>query len=145
MEFITVLALRGPNLWAYSPVIEAWVDLGKWKDVSSDSIPGFNDRLMTWLPTMIEHRCSEGHRGGFFERLRIGTYFAHILEHVTLELQNLAGVPVGHGRARAPRQPGIFKVVFRYKDEPLARACLHAGRELILAAAEDRPFDPAAM
>ncbi len=144
MEFINILALRGPNLWAYSPVIEALVDLGKWKDTASDSIPGFNDRLMSWLPTMIEHRCSEGVRGGFFERLQGGTYFAHILEHVTLELQNLAGVPVGYGRARESSKEGVFKVVFKYKDETLARACLHEARELILAAAEDRPYDVSA-
>ncbi len=145
MEFRNVLALRGPNVWAYSPVIEAWVDLGKWKDSPSNSIPGFNDRLMAWLPTMIEHRCSEEVRGGFFTRLRDGTYFAHILEHVTLELQNLAGVQVGYGRARETSEEGVYKVVFKYKDETLARACLEEARKLILAAAEDQPFDTAAV
>ena len=100
MEFRKVLALRGPNIWANFPVLEAWVDLGALKDSSSTSIPGFNDRLMSWLPTMIEHRCSVGERGGFFQRLREGTYPAHILEHVTLELQALLGTPIGFGRAR---------------------------------------------
>jgi cyanophycin synthetase len=144
MEFLKVLALRGPNIWANFPVIEAWVDLGKWKDTASDSVPGFNERIMTWLPTMIEHRCSIGERGGFFERLRTGTYPAHILEHVTLELQALAGVPSGFGRARETSEEGVYKVVFKYKDETLARACLDAGRELVLAALQDKPFDVAA-
>lgn len=143
MEFLRVHALRGPNIWANFPVIEAWVDLGTWKDTSSDSVPGFNERLMTWLPTMIEHRCSVGERGGFFERLRRGTYPAHILEHVTLELQALAGVPSGFGRARETAQEGVYKVVFKYKDENLARACLDAGLELLLAALQDQPFDVA--
>jgi len=140
MKFLNVLALRGPNLWAWSPVIEAWVDLGEWKDRPSTSIPGFNERLMLWLPSMIEHRCSIGERGGFFERLRTGTYMAHILEHVALELQSLAGVPLGFGRARETSKEGVYKVVFKYKDEGLARACLDSARELVLAAAEDRPF-----
>jgi len=144
MEFIKVLPLRGPNIWANFPVIEAWVDLGPWNDTSSDSVPGFNERIMTWLPTMIEHRCSIGERGGFFERLRRGTYPAHILEHVTLELQSLAGVPLGFGRARETAKEGVYKVVFRYKDETLALACLNAGRDLVLAALQSQSFDVAA-
>src|SRR5450759_5247227 len=124
MEFVKVLALRGPNIWAYFPVIEAWVDLGDLKDSPSDSIPGFNARLMAWLPTMIEHRCSVGERGGFFERLRRGTYQAHILEHVTLELQSLAGTEVGFGRARETSEEGVYKVAIEYEDEACARACL---------------------
>ena len=73
MEFRKILALRGPNIWAHFPVLEAWVDLGALKDASSDELPGFNDRLTAWLPGMIEHRCSVGERGGFFQRLRRGT------------------------------------------------------------------------
>ena len=88
MEFRKVSALRGPNVWAKFTVLEAWVDLGALKDSSSDELPGFNERLMAWLPSLIEHRCSIGERGGFFERLRRGTYQAHILEHVALELTN---------------------------------------------------------
>ena len=84
MEFRKILNLRGPNIWAKYPVLEAWVELGDLKDSPSDEMPGFNDRIMNWLPLMIEHRCSVGERGGFFERLRRGTYLAHILEHVTL-------------------------------------------------------------
>jgi len=98
---------------------------------------------MRWLPTMIEHRCSVGERGGFFQRLRDGTYPAHILEHVTIELQNLAGTPVGYGRARESVEEGVYRVVVRYRDERLARACLLAARELVLAAIYDKPYDVA--
>ena len=52
MELRKVLALRGPNYWANFPVLEAWVDLGELKDASSDELPGFNERLTSWLPTM---------------------------------------------------------------------------------------------
>lgn len=142
MEFLKVLALRGPNMWANFPVLEAWVDLGPLKDSPSTSIPGFNDRLMSWLPTMIEHQCSEGVRGGFFQRLREGTYPAHILEHVTLELQELLGMPIKYGRAREMKEDSsIYKVVVQYRVEEVGRACLYAARELVLAAMADRPYD----
>ncbi|MCC6124823.1 MAG: cyanophycin synthetase [Pirellulales bacterium] len=141
MEFRKVQALRGPNIWANFPVIEAWIDLGDLKDSPSNEIPGFNDRLMNWLPTMIEHRCSIGERGGFFERLRMGTYPAHILEHITLELQSLAGTPVGFGKARESSEEGVYRVVFQYVEEALGRECLKVARELFLAAVHDRPFD----
>jgi cyanophycin synthetase len=141
MEFRKILALRGPNYWANFPVLEAWVDLGDLKDSPSDELPGFNERLMAWLPSMIEHRCSEGVRGGFFERLRRGTYQAHILEHVTLELQSLAGSPVGFGRARETTEEGVYKVAIEFEEEAFARACLYAGREMCQAAVHGRAFD----
>ena len=144
MEFRKVLALRGPNIWANFPVLEARVDLGEYKDCSSDEVPGFNDRLMAWLPTLVEHRCSVGERGGFFQRLRRGTYPAHILEHITLELQSLAGMGVGYGKARETSEEGVYRVVVEYEEEDLARTCLQCARELFLAAAHDRPFDVAA-
>ena len=143
MEFRKVLALRGPSIWANFPVLEAWVDLGELKDRPSNEIPGFNERLMGWMPSMIEHRCSIGQRGGFFQRLRTGTYQAHILEHVTLELQTLAGTEVGFGKARETSEEGVYKVIVEYGDETVGRACLEVARELCLAAVYDRPFDVA--
>jgi cyanophycin synthetase len=142
MQFRKVLALRGPNMWANFPVLEAWLDLGALKDSPSDSIPGFNDRLMSWLPTMIEHRCSEGVRGGFFQRLREGTWPGHVLEHVALELQELVGMPVKYGRTREiGEDTGVYKVVIQYREEEVGRAALETARRLVLAAAHDEPFD----
>ena len=92
---------------------------------------------------MIEHRCSVGERGGFFERLRRGTYMAHILEHVVLELQTLAGSDCGFGRTRESNEDGVYKVAIEHHDEALCRAALEAGRELCLAAVNDLPFDVA--
>jgi cyanophycin synthetase len=141
MEFRKVLALRGPNIWASFPVLEAWLDLGDLDDYASDELPGFNDRLMGWLPTLVEHRCSVGTRGGFFERLRRGTYQGHVLEHVALELQSLAGTEVSFGRTRAASEDGIYKVVVEYEEEELGRAALEASLRLCLAAVHDKPFD----
>jgi cyanophycin synthetase len=143
MEIRKVLALRGPNVWANFPVLEAWVDLKHLEESPSDVIPGFNDRLMSWLPSMIEHRCSEGVRGGFFERLRRGTWMGHILEHVTLELQSLAGNVVGYGRARETGERGVYKVAIEYLEEEVGRAALDTGFRLCNAAIGDTPFDVA--
>ena len=120
MKICSLKVLRGPNQWASFPVLEAVVDLGPLEDFPSHTLPGFNDRLMAWLPTMIEHRCSIGERGGFFERLRTGTWLGHVLEHVTLELQSLAGTPVGYGRARETATRGVYWVVIEYKEEAFA-------------------------
>ena len=141
MEFRKVLVLRGPNYWANFPVLEGWLDLGALKDSPSDQLPGFNERLMAWLPTMIEHRCSVGERGGFFERLRRGTWQGHIIEHVALELQSLAGSEVGFGRTRETLEEGVYKVAIEYEEESLARAALETARLLCLAAVHNQPFD----
>ncbi len=141
IEFIKMMYLRGPNIWAYRPVIEAWVDIGELEDFPSNTIPGFYERLSAWLPSLVEHRCSVGERGGFLQRLRQGTWPAHIMEHVTLELQNLAGMPGGLGRARETPVRGVYKVIVRAWHEPVTKAALYAARDLVMAAIEDRPFD----
>ena len=144
IQFLEVRHLRGPNQWTYRPVIEAVVDIGAFEDFPSNTLPGFVERLTALLPSLVEHRCSYGERGGFLRRLEEGTWIGHILEHVSLELQNLAGMPGGFGKARETSQRGIYKVVIRAWHEEVSRLALETGRELILAAVEDRPFDVAA-
>src|SRR5687767_7365453 len=100
MNFRRLMYLRGANIWSRRQCMEVWVDLADLNEWSSELIPGFNERYKAWLPSVIEHRCSVGERGGFFTRLDRGTYLAHILEHTTLELQTLAGCEAGFGRAR---------------------------------------------
>jgi cyanophycin synthetase len=142
MEFRKILTLRGPNIWANFPVLEAWVDLGPYNDSCSSEIPGFNERVKSWFPSMIEHRCSIGERGGFFQRLDRGTYPAHILEHISIELQALCGSDVGFGRARAiDEAAGLYRVIVEYEQEELGKACLDAGREILLAALNGRDYD----
>ena len=133
--------LRGPNVWTYRPVLESWVDLGVLEDHPSNTLPGFVDRLTTWLPGMIEHRCGVGERGGFFERLQTGTWCGHIMEHVAIELQTLAGMQVGFGKARETSKRGIYKVVIRTRQEEVGRASFMAARDLVMAAINDTPFD----
>ena len=143
IKFLEIRHLRGPNIWTYRPVLEAIVDIGELEDFPSNKIPGFVDRLKAFLPSLIEHRCSYGERGGFLRRLEEGTWPGHILEHVSLELQNLAGMPGGFGKARETSIRGVYKVVIRAWHEDVTRACLFAGRELVMAAIQDTPFDVA--
>ena len=146
MEFLNILSLRGPNIWTYRPVLEVWVDIGILEDSPSNTLPGFYERLTAWLPSLVEHRCGVGERGGFLQRLREGTWAGHILEHVTIELQNLAGMQSGFGKARETSVRGVYKVVVRSRQEQVTHAALHAARDLILAAIQDKPFDvPAAV
>jgi cyanophycin synthetase len=141
IEFLRVTHLRGPNIWTYRPVIEAWVDIGALEDCPSNTIPGFYERLSTLLPGLIEHRCGVGQRGGFLQRVKDGTWAGHMLEHVVLELQNLAGMRTGFGKARQTAERGVYKVAFRTRQEQVGRAALNAGRDLLMATIEDRPYD----
>ena len=144
IRFLNIFPLRGPNIWNYRPSLEAWVDIGDLEDYPSNTIPGFVDRLCAWIPTLTEHRCSYGEPGGFIKRLHEGTWPAHILEHVTLELQSLAGMPGGFGKARETGVRSVYKVVVCSVQEDVTRAALEEARDLVMAAIEDRPFDTAA-
>ncbi len=144
IRILEIRTLRGPNRWTYPQVIEALVDIGALEDYPSNTLPGFVDRLVAWVPNLIEHRCSYGERGGFVRRLHEGTWPCHIMEHVTLELQNMAGMPGGFGKARETETRGVYKVIVSAYEEEIAKAALREARELLLAAIEDRPYDMAA-
>ncbi len=133
--------LRGPNIWTYRPIIEALIDLGEMEDHPSNKIDGFNERINGWLPGLVEHHCGVGHRGGFLTRLVGGTWMGHIMEHVSIELQLLAGARAEFGKAREISKRGIYKVVFRTEHEELGRESFLAARELVMAAANNKPFD----
>jgi cyanophycin synthetase len=141
IQFLRMTYLRGPNIWTYRSVIEALIDIGELEDFPSNLLPGFNDRLKAWLPQMIEHYCTPGVRGGFFQRLDNGTWAGHILEHVSLELQTRAGMSMSFGKAREAGPRGVYKVVVRTDHETVGRTSLEMARELILAAIHDTPYD----
>lgn len=140
IEILEVRYLRGPSMWTYTPIIEAVVDIHDLEDCPSNVIPGFVDRLLAFLPSLHEHTCSPGYPGGFVERLRTGTWPGHILEHVTIELQGLAGMRVTFGKAREVTRRSLYKVVFNSTQEQVGRRALQLARELVLAAMEDKPF-----
>src|SRR4051812_42590179 len=108
---------RGPNPYGYRPVIRVKVDLGALEQCPPDRLEGFTDRLLELLPSLGEHGCSYGERGGFVRRLREGTWLAHVAEHVAIELQGLAGAPVTYGKTRGAGEPGVYNVVYSYLEE----------------------------
>jgi cyanophycin synthetase len=137
IEILSVKHLRGPNMWTYHPVIEVWVDIGDLEDYPSNLIPGFYERLVKALPSLVEHRCSYGETGGFLKRVEEGTWPAHILEHLTLELQNLAGIPGGFGKARDGDRRGVYKVMVSAFYKEVTLTALKYARELYLAIVQD--------
>lgn len=146
IDIINVIPLRGPNIWTYRPTLEAWVDIGDLEDAPSNTIPGLFERLTAMLPGLAAHRCSVGEPGGFLQRLREGTWSAHIMEHVMIELQNCAGMQTGFGKARETSRRGVYKVAVRARYESVSRAALPLARDLLMAAIEDRAYDvPAAV
>jgi cyanophycin synthetase len=130
MRILKTQTLRGPNYWSIrrQNLIVMRLDLEDIADKPSNEIPGFYEGLEKTLPSLYEHYCSRDHRGGFFERVKEGTYMGHIVEHVALELQELAGMPVGFGRTRQTAEAGIYNVVFEYVDEQAGR---YAGRAAV--------------
>jgi cyanophycin synthetase len=137
----SIRALRGPNLYAHMPVLRVDLDIGPYEERPSTSFPGCVERLAAWLPGLAAHTCSLGRPGGFLERLRQGTYLAHICEHVALELQTVMGFDVSFGRARGTGERGVYTVVVAYHEEQPARAAFETAVDLALAALHDEPFD----
>ncbi len=144
IQIIGTTVLRGPNMWTYQPAIEALVDIGDLEDFPSNTIPGLYDRLKAWLPSLIEHRCSYEERGGFLRRLEDGTWPVHIMEHVAIELQCLAGGPGGFGRARETSRRSLYKLIVGTWHEEITRTAITLARDLVQAAYDQRDFDVAA-
>ncbi len=126
-------AVRGPNFWRLAPVIACDLRLGSLEDVTSDLIPGFTDRLLEAVPTLQEHPCSRGERGGFVERLREGTHLPHVLEHVALELQTLAGSDVSFGRVVESGDEGVWWLIVAYEEEDVGLQSVRDAVRLVRA------------
>jgi len=119
MKILNIQALRGPNVWSTyrKKLIQMRLDLEELEEQPTNKIPGFPERIKQLLPTLIEHQCSEGTRGGFFSRIDDGTWMGHVIEHIALEIQTLAGMETGYGRTRETKTPGVYNVVFSYTEE----------------------------
>jgi cyanophycin synthetase len=134
-------ALRGPNFWRLAPVIACDLSLGSLEEVASTEIPGFNDRLLELLPTLHEHPCSRGASGGFVERLREGTHLPHILEHVALELQTLAGAEVTFGRVVESGDAGVWWLIVAYEEEDVGLQSVRDALRVVRACITGEAFD----
>ncbi len=139
--------MRGPNIWSNTRyfLIQMRLDLEEMEQFPTNKIDGFKDRLAVMFPTMVEHRCSPGTRGGFFQRLDEGTWMGHVIEHIALEIQTLAGMDCGFGRTRETATPGIYNVVFSYMEEKVgiyaAKSSVRIAEALIKGEAYDLAAD----
>jgi len=114
---------RGPNIWSYEPAIHLVVDLGSLEDYPTNTIEGFTDQLLAFLPGLARHTCSRGVPGGFEERLREGTWLGHVAEHVSLQVQKEAGHDLRRGKTRGVKgKRGVYNVVYGYVDERVGLA-----------------------
>ncbi|MGE0526123.1 MAG: cyanophycin synthetase [Bdellovibrionales bacterium] len=134
MKIEDIRTLRGPNVFSHKPVLVATLNLGSLTEVGSHEIPNFTSRLLDLLPGLIEHHCSPGRFGGFVERLNRGTYFGHIVEHIALELSQLAGMGVNFGKTVYAGRPGLYRVAVGFRSEEGMKFILGTAVELARSA-----------
>lgn len=123
--------MRGANYWSKLPVTRMDLNIGAYEDISSADVPGFRESLMEAMPGLRDHRCSIGEPGGFLIRLKRGTYCAHVVEHVALELQGMIGHAVGYGRTRGGDQPGEYTLIFEHLHESVGLRAAALALEIV--------------
>ncbi len=135
--------MRGPNYWSVrrEKLIVMVLDLEEMEERPTDKCPGFLDRLKAMFPSMYEHRCSEGCPGGFFMRVEEGTWMGHVIEHIALEIQTMAGMDTGFGRTRGYGEKGVYSVVFSYVEENAGRYAARAAVDICQALVDGREYD----
>lgn len=145
MKIVDIRALKGPNYWSIRrpKLIQMTLDLEELETRPTNTIPGFKDRLQQLIPTLYDHRCSEGVPGGFFQRVEEGTWMGHVIEHIALEIQTLAGMDTGFGRTRSTGKTGQYHVVFDYIEEQAGIRAAKMAVEIAQALVEDKtvPFE----
>ncbi|AZA59649.1 cyanophycin synthetase [Chryseobacterium indoltheticum] len=143
MKIEKIQALRGPNIWSIrrKKLIQMRLDLEEMENFPTNKIEGFRERIEQLMPSLISHRCSEGTRGGFFHRIETGTWMGHVIEHIALEIQTLAGMETGFGRTRETKTPGVYNVVFDYIEENAGIYAAEQAVEIALALIENKEYD----
>ena len=143
MKIREINAMRGPNYWSVRrhKLIVMVLDLEDMEERPSNKVDGFSERIQALFPGMHEHRCSIGAPGGFFQRIERGTWMGHIIEHIALEIQILAGMKVGFGRTRGYGEKGVYNVVFDYEEEAVGRFAAKAAFDICNALIEGNSYD----
>ena len=143
MKIIDIKTMNGPNYWSVTrhKLVVMLLDLEELEELPTNKIPGFLERMKDLMPSLYSHRCSEERPGGFFSRIEEGTWMGHVIEHLALELQTLAGMDTGFGRTRSYGQKGIYQVVFSYLEAKAgiyaAKACVRIAQALV----DGTPYD----
>lgn len=135
-----IRTLEGPNIYSSKPVIKMILDVGELENVATREIPGFNEAIIAYLPGLAEHHCCLGRPGGFLIRLREGTYFPHVIEHVALEILKLSGQEVSFGKARQIRET-LYDVIFEYREKQAASSAARLSVEFVKSILTGEPLD----
>ena len=143
MDIRSINAMRGPNYWSVRrhKLIVMVLDLQEMEASPSNKIEGFPERLKAMFPSMYSHRCSEGCEGGFFMRVDEGTWMGHIIEHIALEIQTLAGMDTGFGRTRGYGEEGVYSVVFSFIEESVGRYAAKMAVDICEALIKGEDYD----
>lgn len=123
ISILSFSVFPGRNVHCHRPVMKMVVDIGKYGDLPTDKIPGFNERLLELIPGLRTNYCGVGYEGGFVDRLEEGTLLGHVLEHVILELQSMLGFDVRYGKTRVLEPPSVYTLIYEYKNEACALEC----------------------
>jgi len=123
MNILNIKVTCGPNYWSVNKhrLVVMELDIEDFETKPTNEIDGFFYRLKKALPGLYDHHCSEGEPGGFFNRVKRGTWMGHVVEHIAIELQVMAGFQVGFGRARGTGTEGHYNVVFECVEEESGR------------------------
>jgi len=143
MKIVEIKVLRGPNYWSIrrGKLIQMKLDLEELEQRPTNKIEGFQERLKALIPSLYEHRCSMGRTGGFFERVQEGTWMGHVIEHIALEIQTLAGMDTGFGRTRGTGNHGEYHVVFSYMEEEAGKYAARASVRIAQALVDNQPYN----
>lgn len=133
MKIHYVRAIEGANYFSYKPVVRGVVDISEWQRRTTKELGDFNNRLLRCLPTLVSHTCSRGKEGGFLERLAEGTLPGHVLEHVAIELLNLAGENIRYGKTRLmDEEKQQYEVIYQYECKETAIEAFYFAQEILV-------------
>ena len=143
MEIKKLQVLNGSNIWSTTRknLIQMKLDIGELEFRPTNTIEGFAERIKKLIPSLYSHRCSEGVPGGLFSRIDTGTWMGHVIEHIALEIQCLAGMETGFGRTRETNISGIYNVVFSYIDQEAGLYAARVSVDIAQALIDGKPYD----
>ena len=143
MKIVDIKTMKGPNYWSVRRhnLTVMGLDLEEMEQFPTNKIDGFGERLEAMFPSMYSHRCSVGCEGGFFQRVKEGTWMGHVIEHIALEIQTLAGMDCGFGRTRGYGEEGVYFVVFNHMVGKVGEYAAKASFRIAEALIANKEYD----
>jgi cyanophycin synthetase len=146
MKIVEIKILKGPNYWSvrHPKLVQMKLDLEALEQLPTNEIPGLKEKLLKHFPGLAEHRCSAGTPGGFIQCVEEGTLVGHVIEHLALEIQSMAGMETGFGRTRETAKKGEYYIVFSYLEEDAGKQAARSAVAIAQALADGTDYNPEA-